>query len=144
MKHRRIIALHVQGLQNTEVAAFLRVSPTYVSSVLNNPTVQPVLHAIYADYERELKALFPMTVDALRKALENGDHGDKLRAAELWHKIHGTFQRTEDSRVTAEDVVERIMEKISPDGERVRYTERRFLHNTGDDNAKVVDIPSSD
>lgn len=144
MKHRRVIALHIQSLKNSEIAALLNVSASYVSTVLNNPAVQPILESIYKDYEKELKALFPLTVNALRDGLEHGEMGERLRATELWHKIHGTFQNVDEARVTAEDVIERIMEQVAPDGSKLRYTERRFLHNTGDGDAKTIDVTSSD
>lgn len=131
MVHRRVIALHLMGKSNAAIERALGRSSGYVSGVLNNPTVQPVLERCYRDYEREMRALFPLTVEAIRGALERGETPERLRAADLWHKIHGTYDKQKDTSQTAEDVIERILEQVNSDGTKLRVIERRkFIHAT--------------
>lgn len=127
MKHRVVIAEHLRGRSNTAIAESLGVSPDYISYVLNNPTVKPVLERAYSDYEMELRALVPECIAAIRRNLRCGDAQGELRAAELGMKANRMFDSRDDSRQTAEDVIERILERIMPDGSKVKITERRRL-----------------
>lgn len=128
MKHRRIIALHMQGLSGVDIAKVLGTSSAYVSEVLRNDSVRPLIEAIYREYEHELRALFPLTVERLRSVLRGGEDADALRAIELWHKIHGTYERAGEADKTAEDVIEMILEKVTADGSKL--TVRRRVANS--------------
>jgi hypothetical protein len=144
--HRRVIALHIRGIPSAEIDTILGRGQGYAGSVLRNPAVQPILDAIYRDYDNELRALYPLTIKRMRGILEEGSDSDALRATELWHKIHGTMDRVKDERATAEDVIEQILEKIMPDGSVMRITKRRRFFSTQDDidDGQILDAPSND
>jgi transposase len=149
MRHRRVIACHLQGVSNKDIAVSLGCSVGYVSMVLNNPTVAPILQQCYKDYEREFQALTPLCIAALRDNLEGEDPTHQLKAVDLTFKRQGTYEKKVDTAATAEDVIERILEITGNDGTRLRFSERRFL-KAGDqqpegdpaleDGAEIIDI----
>lgn len=130
MKHRRIIALHLAGEPNVDIASTLGHHPAYISMVLRDPLVKTVLEAAYSDYEMEIRALTPSAIEAVRKHLDSADGSVALRAADMAFKINGRYEQREENRVTAEDVIERILQTVGADGSRLQYTERRFLRQT--------------
>jgi hypothetical protein len=149
MRHRRVIAAHLQGASNVDIASALGSSAGYVSQVLNNPTVIPVLERCYADYEREFQGLTPLCINALRDNLIGDDPSQQLKAVDLTFKRQGAYEKKVDTAATAEDVIERILEITGNDGTRLRFSERRFL-KAGDqqtqddppleDGGEIIDI----
>jgi hypothetical protein len=127
MRHRRVIAAHLQGASNSDIAAAVGCSAGYVSLVLNNPLVIPILQRCYDEYEREFQALTPLCINALRENLESDDPSQQLKAVDLTFKRQGAYDRTVDDRATAEDVIERILRISGKDGTRLEFSERRFL-----------------
>ena len=127
MRHRRVIALHLQGVSNVDIASVLGSSQGYVSQVLRNPTVIPILQRCYEDFEQEFQSLTPLCIQALRDSLESDDPTHQLKAVDITFKRQGAYERKEDGRATAEDVIERILEIQGKDGTRLRISEKRFL-----------------
>ena len=127
MRHRRVIAAHLQGASNIEIAASLGCSQGYVSQVLHNPTVVPILQRCYDEYEREFQALTPLCISALRSNLECEEGNLQLKAVDLTFKRQGAYDRAIDTGTTAEDVIEKILKITNPDGSRLELSERRFL-----------------
>lgn len=127
MRHRRIIACHIQGVSNGQIAVSLGCSPGYVSQVLNNPTVLPILRRCYEEYEAEFQSLTPLCIAALRDSLEGDDPTNQLKAVDLTFKRQGAYDRKESTAATAEDVIERILKISGRDGTKLEFSERRFL-----------------
>lgn len=142
MKHRRIIALHVSGHANADIARMLDVTSTAVAQTLANPKVQPILASIYEQFDKELKALYPLAIDAMRDAMNSDEHGAALKAADLYFKTQGTYERKEEAGHTAESIIEVILEKAEGLVRKVKYTERKFLSADvrGADAVEVVDV----
>lgn len=130
-KHMRVVALHLMGESNEDIERALKHNAGYVSYVLNNDAVQPVLQRAYADYEREISGMTSLAIEAIRRNLNCGDGSIELRAADLLFKRQGAYDKAENKRDTAEDVVQRILEVIGSDGTRVRMEERRLLNRGG-------------
>jgi hypothetical protein len=131
MKHRRIIALHLDGCSNVEIAVAMDANPAYISNVLNDPLVQKFLEDAYKDFDQEIKALTPGAIAAVRRNLDCGEGKLELKAADMAFKVNHRYAEKDDARQTAEDVIERMVERLGPDGSRLRYTEKRFLKQSG-------------
>ncbi len=127
MRHRKVIAAHLQGASNGEIAVALGCSNAYISYVLNNPTVTPILQRCYDDYEREFQALTPLCIAALRSNLECEEGVLQLKAVDLTFKRQGAYDKEQDMGTTAEDVIEKILKITGRDGSRLEFKERRFL-----------------
>lgn len=125
MKHRRIVALHLRGKSQTAIAAAVGCSPSLVSTTLRRPQAKAILAEAYAQYDAEARALFPLALDAIRRNIQSGDGQTELKAADMALKINGKYEQAAESAVTAEDVIERVLERIDADGTTVRVTERR-------------------
>lgn len=127
MRHRRVIAAHLQGVSNTDIASALGCSQGYVSQVLNNPTVVPILQRCYEDFEREFHSLTPLCIEALRDNLIGDDGSLQLKAVDLTFKRQGVYEKKVDLTTTAEDVIEKILKITNRDGSRLEFSEKRFL-----------------
>ncbi len=149
MRHRRVIVLHLQGVANTDIAVALGCSAGYVSQVLRNPTVIPILQRCYEDYEAEFQSLTPLCIKALRRNIECGEGAIELKAVDIAFRRQGVYEKKVDTSATAEDVIERILKITGRDGSRLEFSERRFLkageQPTTDDHAskdesQIIDV----
>jgi hypothetical protein len=128
-KHHKVIALHLDGCSNKEIAAVMGSSGAWVSQVLNSEVVQPILSRCFEDYERELQAMTGPAVNRLRRIIETGEDRDAKGAIDILFKRQGAYDRAAKAHMTAEDVIERILEQVAPDGTRTKMTERRLLRH---------------
>lgn len=145
MRHRRVVALHLAGYSGVQIDTALGCSSGYAGSVLRNPRTKPLLDAAYAEYERELIALFPKGIETIRRHLDNVDGQIALRAVDLLFKATGRYRGIEDApQTTAEDVIERILERILPDGTKQTLSLRRVVKSvvrgSGDDLSKDEEV----
>lgn len=129
MIDRRAIVLHLHGRTGSEIEKALGKGPGWMSQVLRRPGVRTLLADAYRDYDDELKALTPAAIDTIRAYLQSPDGNIALRAVELQFKATGRYKESENAQLTAEDVVERILERVSPSGDTVRATERRIIRS---------------
>lgn len=125
MKHRRIIARHLAGESNKGIEMSLGVHAGYVGALLRDSRVEALLEVAYKEFDRELRALIPGAIDAIRRNQQCGDGDLELKAADMALKANHKYTIRPELEQTAEDVIERIMEKINPDGSRIRMVERR-------------------
>lgn len=128
MRHRRIAALHLAGKRNTEIALATGFSPGYISHVLNRDDVKSILSSAYA---AKIEQLVPKAIDALERNLRCGEPASEVRAADIALKASGRYITPGEGQPTAEDVIERVLERISPDGTTTRAIERRVLNIKG-------------
>lgn len=140
MRHRRIIACHIQGISNGQIAVSIGCSVGYVSQVLNNPTVIPILQRCYQEYETEFQSLTPLCIAALRDNLESDDPTNQLKAVDLTFKRQGAYDRKESTAATAEDVIERILKISGSDGTKLEFSERRFLRAGNQQEEEVQEV----
>jgi hypothetical protein len=127
MIHRKVVALHLSGVTNLEIDSALNMHSGFASNVLRSDKSKRVLEIAYQDFDAELKALTPKAIDAFRRNMDCGDPAVEVRAAREVLMANGKYDESQDRRMTAEDVIERVMERISPDGTRTRYAEKRVL-----------------
>jgi hypothetical protein len=137
MRHRQIVALHLSGHPNSLIEKMLGYSPGYVSGVLHNPAVKPLLERLYSDFDMELKALVPTAIRTLGKNMQCGDPAVEVRAATEVLSVNGKYESKKDQATTAEDVIERVLEVVDPDGTRFRIAERRLSRVAGMTTAPV-------
>ena len=57
LRHKRMLALYLQGYSPTQIAANLGCAPATVSSVVNNPRSKEVIEEAISHYDMRLKAL---------------------------------------------------------------------------------------
>jgi len=133
MDHRKVVFLHLQGNANMDIALVLGKSPAWVGNVLRNPTVVPVLDALYSDYDTELKGMMGLAVDAIRTNLESGDGSLQLKSADLLFKVSGRYNRTESSGNNAEAVIARFMAEIDEIKEDKKTSSRLVMLEEGNE-----------
>ena len=109
MKHRRVVALHIEGLSYNEIAKLTGLAPATVGVIIRNPTIKPILERIYAEYDDLIRGLKPLVYEAMRDTLRNGSRADKLKAIDRWGKITGEFKDEGNVGQTAEEVVKMLL-----------------------------------
>ena len=117
VKHRRMIALYLQGYNYNEIARALGCNPVTVGAVIRNPTVRGVLERAYSEYDHQLKALVPLGIDAIRDCLLSGEERVRLQAVD---RLFGAIEQSDKKRstdTTAEDVIRRIISVRHGDSE---------------------------
>lgn len=81
--HISICALLAQGFKNTEVAAMTGVTKEYVSMLLRQPLIKQEIAKRGEVIGQKFELLTEKTFDVMVDAMNNGNHGDKLKAARL-------------------------------------------------------------
>lgn len=109
MKHRRMVAMHVQGVPHVEIARTLGCAAATVSVVLNNPTIRAVLSRIHAEFDNYIMDLKPLVHEALRDSLSKGSRAEKMKAIDRWGRITGEFKDAPAQDQSAEDVIQRAL-----------------------------------
>ncbi len=113
--HRQIFALHMSGYSNNDVARAVGKTPSWVSTVINDPLMQTLISQVNDDLDGELRALFPMALDTLRKGMNSEDKKIALRASDQFFRTQGKYREAGVRDQTAEDVIRQILE-IHSDG----------------------------
>lgn len=122
LSHRRILALHLKGHTAARVAEAMQLSEGSVRAILRRDDCKRVLSNSYAE---RILHLLPRAIVTVDKHMNDSDGQVALRAADIALRLNGRFEAAAESVVTAEDIIERVMERISPDGTTTRLTERR-------------------
>lgn len=114
-KHKMVIALHLQGYMNYEIAQLVNFDEVHVSNVLLDPLSQEIINSHHAAIDMKLQALMPMTVEVLRDALESPDMNIRLKAADKIMKNQGKYgvEGENNKGGTAEDVIARALERLA-------------------------------
>lgn len=109
-KHRQIILLHLEGLEASAISDEIGCHPSTVRRVLQDNQAQEIISDYFDFADQELKALFKLSISALRNGLNNPDVDVQMRAADKVMKVLGKYNVKDHGGATAEDVVRRIME----------------------------------
>lgn len=136
--HRKVIYLHLQGTSNVDIARAMGRSSAWVGNTLRNPTVVPILDALYNDYDVELKGMTGLAVEAIRESLEDGDPGEKLKAADLLFKRQGAYNKVDHSDNNAEAVIARFLAEI--ENVRVEQSPTKRLLLLGGDQEDTISV----
>jgi len=110
-KHKHIIALHLAGWPNQQIAAYLNMNVTYICIVLRDPLSQEVINSMDELHESEFQRLRIFANDALRDALQpHKPDRTRLQAASVFFKREAV--KGAEKGETAEDVMQKILAKI--------------------------------
>ena len=110
--HRAVVAGHIQGMSNVEIAAVLDRSAVWVGEVLHDPLVKDLIGKFMSGVEGELEALFPAAVGAIRTALDDENPLTALKAVDRFVSMSQRYQKKEGS-ASAEDVIKKALELAS-------------------------------
>lgn len=120
--HRVVVAMHLQGKKNVEIAEVLDKSAVWVSNVLTDPLVKELVDHCMAGVEGELEALFPMAVAAVRNGLSDENPLTALKAVDRFVGMSGRFAKKEGS-TSAEDVIKKALELATESVRTVRASD---------------------
>ena len=138
IRHKRMLALYLQGYSPTQIAKSLGCSPSTVSAIVNNPRSKEVISEAISHYDMRLKALQGPAIDTLKYAMEGEDTRCALEAAKIVLKSQGKMDpQPQQVTGTAEDVVQEIY-KIEGDGKvNITIGKQQLKRVTGDSASSV-------
>lgn len=110
-QQRLLLRYYACGLQPKEIHEKTGYSLSRISVVVNSSAGKAYLENVYKELDAELKSLYNETIQVVRKGLRNADPSVNLAAAALWFKTSGKMQQSLQVNVTAEDVVQRMMQE---------------------------------
>ncbi len=93
VRHRQIIALHLQGIAGTRIGEALNCSVGTVYHTINDPLARKVIDHYISGVENDLEALLPLAVDAVRSGLESTSDDTKLKAVDKFSKLSGRDEK---------------------------------------------------
>ena len=109
--HRQMLHMHLGCYSNRDIAFHLNVDEITVSRVLRDPLSQEIINTYASGIDAELKALLPLGVDVLRKAVLSDNAKIALLGADKLLRALGKFDHSHEveKRETAEDVIQRAL-----------------------------------
>ena len=109
--HKKIIALHLAGWPNNDIARYLDVNATWVCIVLRDPLSREVIASMDELHEQEFTRLRVAANEALRDALQPSQSmRTRLQAASIYYKRDASMGEKGE---TAEDVMQRVLQHIN-------------------------------
>lgn len=117
-RHLKIISLHLAGKSGEQIASLIGCTVVTVSRILNDPLARDLLTKVYEDRQAEIDALAGDAIQAVREGLQ-GDHPlrEKLMAVDKFTKLKDSIGKGEDEGLTAEDVIERMFNRMNVAGD---------------------------
>jgi hypothetical protein len=120
VRHHQLIALHLSGMRNSDIAREMGVSDAWVSTLKRDPLVQEIIQQKLAEASGELAALLPSAVGVLRSIMQDSrDPVLQLSAADKLLRTQGYYDmKTKGAGpLTAEDIVQKLLEQTAEGGE---------------------------
>ncbi len=118
--HKQVLALHLAAWPNEEIAKKLNRSPSWISSVINDPLSQEVLNNFEDLQEEEFKRLRLLANSALRDALlPHKNDSTRLRAARIFYQKSGEDKGEKGE--TAEDVMAKVLANIEAENVQINF-----------------------
>ena len=106
--HREIVALHLQGLKNVDIADTFGITTVTVQNVLKDPLSVEIIDAAREENRMRLSALKAKAIDCMDEAMSSGSIDTKLKGASLYFREAARHSDDAGSE-TAEDVVQKII-----------------------------------
>lgn len=129
--HRLVLRLRASGKPTDEIADETGFSEAMVRKLCNSPTGKAYIEAVYQDLDAEFKAMYGEVVSTTRKWIKCADPQISLTAINLWSKINGKFTQKVEVKVTAEDVVRKLVqEDASVAANASAERDRNAVHDT--------------
>lgn len=133
--HRQMIAYHLRGMSNRDIASVTGFAENAISRVLRDPLSQVYIQEHLQNTELELGGLSSLAVDALRDGLCSSDLSIALQAVDKYYKATGRYAKASDGGETAEDAMARMLARIAENQSDAINVLARGNH------AKVLDMP---
>lgn len=112
LKWKYIVALHLSGRSNKEIAAITGYADMSISRILKDERCEQLRQSLLEDTQKEFDALWSTVVDNLRAQLTCSDTSVQQAAQAQWLKASGKFapkMQAPTTMITAEDVVVNIL-----------------------------------
>ena len=106
VKHRQIIALHLQGISGKRIGEALHCTAGMVYHTINDPLAKKVIDHYISGVENDLEALFPLAVDAVRDGLTHSNADTKLRAVDKFTKLSGRDEKEAETKMNLSIVID--------------------------------------
>ncbi len=111
-RHALMLQDYMSGMGRSVVAMKYQVTPQTVTNLINDPAIKDLIAGGVEGSLVDLDALLPMAVEAVGDVLVNGNRREKLAAVDKVFRAKNLYKERPDSRVTAEDVMQRIVDKF--------------------------------
>ena len=140
--HKQIIAMHLSGYSTEEVANNTGYSHSHVYKILSDPLAAALISSFSTRMDNELRAMEPLTISAMRDALESGDMKDRLKAVDIFNKMAGHYIKEEGASSdfgghTAESLVAQAL-SVAQDAVRNGNNPRGSIIKGDASDAKVI------
>lgn len=110
-KHLKAVKMHLEGFSNIDIAATMQWAPSYVSSLLQDPSCQEIIQRVRGDWEREFDSLEGLAVDSLRRSLKSTNEKNRLRATSMFLQERRERDKASGGgHESAEDVIQRMLQ----------------------------------
>lgn len=113
--HQSICALLAQGKRNVDIARLMDVTPEYITMLLRQQLIKQEIARISEVAGARLEAMFEQSVDVIAETMQNGNHGNKLKAARLQLEATKRIGRPDPlagTNVDNTDRLERLAERL--------------------------------
>lgn len=131
-KHCRMIAAHMEGVSNIEIAAMFDVTETTISRVLNDPLALQLIQTLEKGLTSELRGLLKLAIAALREAMSQADTDTKLKAIDRFEKLYKLLHpdvyvrkesvsislKREETHITVTGARDRFLDKLNEISQR--------------------------
>lgn len=109
--HLEMIALHLEGVSNSQIARKFKYTDSSISILLQQPLAKELIQRVLNDSRHRFNMLSHRVVDVLADGLKDGnDKGMQLRTIDRYHKMYSILG-DESGKQTAEDVVQEILKR---------------------------------
>ncbi len=108
-KIRMALRLLTIGTSQIKAAHEAGLSPEHLSRVIQRPEAQKELTRLGMVLDDEYAKLFGKVVEVLRESLEHPDPDVRLNAVNLWFKGSGKQQANINVKLSAEDVIAKLL-----------------------------------
>lgn len=108
--HYKIVALHLQGWANVDIALHLDMHAAGVGVILNDPLVRGIVDDFNNGVERELEGMYGLAISAIRKGLQSEDPSTALKAVDRFAVFAPRMaEKRSNPGTTAEDVIKEAL-----------------------------------
>ncbi len=112
-KIRMALRLLTIGTPQVKAAHEAGLSPEHLCRVIQRPEAQKELTRLGMVLDDEYAKLFGKVVEVLRESLEHPDPDVRLNAVNLWFKGSGKQQANINVKLSAEDVIAKLLHDSS-------------------------------
>ena len=105
--HATIVSEFLQGRSGVEIAEMLDINALTVYKTLKDPLVQHLVGDFLEGVDKELAALSPLALDAIRDGLTADKISTRLSAVDRFGKLSGAYSRDLNAKqaTSAEDLI---------------------------------------